>query len=107
MRLPWRKRTRYCDFDEVLEDFARSLGLLSAHIREHDLIVGAARVASEIDVAIAKIRLIRDFEGPDLPDDNAPAEVRTAWAEAYQKEEDAAWDDVWEYIRTHARKWWD
>lgn len=30
MRLPGRKRTRYCDYDEVLEDFARSLGLLSS-----------------------------------------------------------------------------
>ena len=95
------------DFEHVINAFVANLEELADHIESHDLFVGAKRTAEQARVAAQMLRFANAFEGPPLPDVNAPQEVTSAWCEKYIHDEDEAWSEAWAYVAKHIREWWD
>ena len=105
-RLRLRRRPKYVAFGEILDVFAHELGILAAHLREHDMKEGDAQRAASIEECVALIGQFRAYGWRPVPDNPAEAWELSAWLDQWDREEDKAWRAIWDHLRDHARGWW-
>lgn len=74
---------------------------IADHIQKHHLITDADKVAEEL-------RQVRQliFAYEHVFDNDKPTK-RKDWARLALKAEQAAWNAIWDHIKTHGRGWWD
>ncbi len=105
-RVPFRRKSKFFDFSQIVEEMADDLEELHRHVVKHCYHESQDEKAAEI---LRAANMLRAAVAESVTDEEVAALYRGDSANscvAVHERWEREWNDAWDYIRDNMRKWW-